>query len=119
MTDSAGRNGSIPIPLEERRLALQLRIQRAREETGSIVQHLAADVRATEQTRRSIQTGWKVFKAAAVAGGVIWSFNATSRLGRGRRFLTFAVSMLSTMRAMRRVSSLLSPFTQLSKGKPL
>ena len=118
MTDSAGLHASIPTPLAARRAALQLRIQHAREQTASVVQNLAADVRATEQTRRSIQTGWKVFKAAAVAGGVIWSFNATSRLGRGRRFLTFAVSMLSAMRTMRRVSALLLPLTQLSKGKP-
>ena len=121
MTDSVSRHGSIPIPLEERRIALQLRIQRAREQTSSVIQHLAADVRATEQTRRSIQTGWKVFKAAAVAGGLIWSFNATSHLGRGRRFFTLAVGMLSTMRAMRKANKLVLPLTQLfqtSKGSP-
>ena len=118
MTDSAVHHMSVPIPLAARRETLQLRIQRAREQTGDIVQRLAADVRATEKTRRSIQTGWKVFKAATVAGGVLWSFSATSRLGRGRRFFTLAVSILSTMRAMRRVSALLLPLKQLSKGKP-
>ena len=121
------RQASLPMPLAARRAALLVRIQAAREQTASVAQYLAADVRATEQTRRSIQTGWKVFKAVAVAAGVIWSFNATSRLGRGRRFFTFAVSMLSTMRAMRRASAFLLPFTrptqstqslQPSRGSP-
>lgn len=102
-----------PLPLAARRAALVVRIHAAREETAGVIRNITTDFRATERTRRSIQSGWKVFKASAVAAGVIWSFNATSRMGRGRRFFTLAVSLLSTMRAMRRVSALLLPFTQL------
>lgn len=102
-----------PLPLAVRRAALVVRIHAAREETADVVRTIAADLRATERTRRSIQNGWKVLKAAVVAAGVIWSFNATSRIGRGRRFFTLAVSLLSTLRAMRRISAFLLPFTQL------
>ena len=116
MIAPAARHVALPMPLSVRRAALLVRIQAAREQTASVVQYLAADVRATEQSRRSIQTGWKVFKAAAVAAGVIWSFNATSRLARGRRFFTLAVSMLSTMRAMRRASAFLLPFLQSTQS---
>ncbi len=119
MISPAAQQASQPIPLAVRRAALLVRIQAAREQTADVVQHLAADVRATEQSRRSIQTGWKVFKAAAVAAGVIWSFNATSRLGRGRRFFTLAVSMLSMMRTMRRASAFLRPFSQLTQSTQL
>ena len=101
-----------PLPLAVRRAALIVRIHVAREETADVVRYIAADLRATEHTRRSIQSGWKILKAAVVAAGVIWSFNATSRIGRGRRFFTLAVSLLSTMRAMRKISAFLLPLTQ-------
>ncbi len=101
-----------PLPLAVRRAALIVRIHAAREETSDVVRMIAADVRATERTRHSIHTGWKVLKASVVAAGVIWSFSATSRIGRGRRFFTLAVSLLSTMRAMRKVSAFVLPLTQ-------
>lgn len=101
-----------PLPLAVRRAALVVRIHAAREETAGVVRTIAADLRATEHTRRSIQSGWRILKASVVAAGVIWSFNATSRIGRGRRFFTLAVSLLSTMRAMRKISAFLLPLTQ-------
>ena len=93
--------------LEERRVRLLVRIHAAREETAVVFQHLANDVRATEKTALVVQGTWKLLKAAAVAGGLVWSFNAASNSGRGRRFFTLAVSILSAMRTMRRVSAIL------------
>jgi hypothetical protein len=101
-----------PLPLATRRIALQGRIRVAREETADVLQHLANDVRATDQTRRRVQNGWQLVKAATVAAGVVWSFNATSNSGRGRRFFTLAVSVLSSMRALRKISAFLLPLTQ-------
>lgn len=101
--------------LASRRTALLARIHLAREETAEIGRLLATDLHATERTRRSILTALKVLKASAVAAGVIWTFNATSNIGRGRRFVTLAISLLSTVRTMRKVGAFLSPFTQISQ----
>lgn len=103
--------------LASRRVALLARIHLAREETAEVGRLLATDLHATERTRRSILTAVKVLKASAVAAGVIWTFNATSNIGRGRRFVTLAISLLSTVRAMRKVGLFLSPFTQISQKK--
>ena len=102
------------LSLASRRVNLLARIHLAREETAEVGRLLATDLHATERTRRSILTAVKVLKASAVAAGVIWTFNATSNLGRGRRFVTLGISLLSTVRAMRKVSAFLSPFTQIS-----
>ena len=112
MMPATRRPPRLALPVQ--RMALLVRIHQARAETAEIVGYLAADLQATERTRRSIQSGWKVLKAAVVAAGVIWSFNASSRLGRGRRFVTLAISLLSTMRAMRRVSAFFGPLIQSS-----
>ena len=101
--------------LAARRTSLLTRIHAAREETAEVGRHLAADVRATERSRIAIQSGWKIFKASAVAAGVIWSFNATSGGGRSRRLFTVAVSLLSTMRTLRRMGALLGPLAQLTR----
>ena len=101
------RSGAPPVPLEERRALLLVRIHAAREETAVVLQHVANHVRATEKTALVIQGTWKVLKAAAVAAGVVWSFNAASNGGRGRRIITLAISMLSAMRTVRRVSAIL------------
>lgn len=112
------RHVAHPVPqqsLSARRVALLARIHLAREETAEVGRLLATDLQATERTRRSILTALKVLKASAVAAGVIWSFNATSNIGRGRRFVTLAISFLSTVRTMRKVGAFLSPFTQISE----
>ena len=105
------------LSLASRRVNLLARIHLAREETAEVGRLLATDLHATERTRRSILTAVKVLKASAVAAGVIWTFNATSNLGRGRRFVTLGISLLSTVRAMRKVSAFLSPFTQISQKR--
>ncbi|MCY7389405.1 MAG: hypothetical protein LH481_15335 [Burkholderiales bacterium] len=112
ITTIAPRSLRAPLALAARRAALLVRIHAARAETADISRHLAGDLRATEHTRRAILGGWKIFKASVLAAGVIWSFNATSRLARGRRFLTLAFSALSTIRAMRRLGTFLLPLTQ-------
>ena len=105
------------LSLASRRVNLLARIHLAREETAEVGRLLATDLHATERTRRSILTAVKVLKASAVAAGVIWTFNATSNLGRGRRFVTLGISLLSTVRAMRKVSAFLSRFTQISQKR--
>lgn len=105
------------LSLASRRVNLLARIHLAREETAEVGRLLATDLHATERTRRSILTAVKVLKASAVAAGVIWTFNATSNLGRGRRFVTLGISLLSTVRAMRKVSGFLSSFTQISQKR--
>ncbi len=100
-------SGGSHLSLESRRTLLLGRIHVAREETAVVFQHLANDVRATEKTALVIQGTWKLLKAAAVAAGVVWSFNAASNSGRGRRLITLAISVLSAMRTMRRVSAIL------------
>ena len=102
-------------PLAARREILLTRIHAARDDTTKIGRHLANDLRATERSRIAIQSGWKIFKASAVAAGVIWSFNATSGGGRSRRLFTVAVSLLSTMRTLRRMGALLGPLAQLTR----
>ena len=97
--------GGQHLTLANQRTLLLARIQVAREETTVVLERLAYDARATEKTRLAILGGWKILKAATVAGGVIWSFNAASNSGRGRRFFTLAVSLLSAMRTLRKVSA--------------
>lgn len=92
-----------------RREALLARIHAKREETAATSRRLAADFRAAEKARRSIHAGLRVLKASLVAAGVIWSFNAASNIGRGRRLLTISISLLSTVRAMRKVGAVLAP----------
>ena len=88
------------------------RIHAARQDTAQIGRRLAVDLHATERSRHSIKAGWKLLKASAVAAGVVWSFNATSNFSRGRRFLTIAVSLLSTLRAMRKFRSFVGSITK-------
>ena len=102
------------LSLPARRVALLARIHAARLNTVQIGHRLAIDLEATERSRQSIHAGWKLLKAAAVAAGVVWSFNATTNFSRGRRFLAIAVSLLSTLRAMRKVRSYLEPLTKFS-----
>jgi hypothetical protein len=101
-----------PLSLAVRRASLLVRIHAARRETADVGRLIAVDLEGLARSQRAIHAGWKVFKASLVAAGVIWSFNATSRIGRGRRLFTLAVSLLSTMRAMRRISSFLGPLLQ-------
>ena len=104
-------------PLAARRTALLARIQAARVGTAQAGRRVAADLHATERSRRAFLTGFKIFKATLVASGVIWSLNAPSRIGRGSRLLTIAIGLFSTIRAMRRVGALLGSLTQLPRGQ--
>lgn len=101
-----------PLLLSQRREALIARIHVARAETAEAGRLVALDLLVVDRSLRSMQNGWKLLKASAVAAGVIWSFNASSSLGRGRRFVTMAISLLSTMRTLRRVGALLVQATQ-------
>ena len=112
MTASVNPNQRERMSLPARRVALLARIHAARLDSAQIGRRLALDLHATERSRQSIHAGWKLLKASAVAAGVVWSFSATSNFSRGRRFLTIAVSLLSTLRAMRKVRSFLSPLTK-------
>ena len=98
--------------LPMQRAALLIRIYAARQTTAEVGHHLAADLEALVQLRRSFFTGLKLLRASVVAAGVIWSFNASSRIGRGSRLFTTALSLLSTVRAMRKIGALLSPLIQ-------
>jgi len=100
------------LPLSVRRTALLARIHAARAETAAAARLVAADLQATDRTRRNLIGAWQVLKAGAVAGGVIWSFNAASNMGKGRRFITMAFSVLSSVRAMRKIGALLAPLIQ-------
>jgi hypothetical protein len=100
------------LPLSVRRTVLLARIHAAREEMAAVATLVAADLQATDRTRRNLIGAWQVLKAGAVAAGVIWSFNAASKLGKGRRFVTMAFSMFSSVRAMRKIGALLVPLTQ-------
>ena len=99
--------------LPMRREALLVRIHIAREETAVIGRHVATDLQGFARSGRSFFSGLKLLRASVVAAGVIWSFNASSRIGRGSRLFTIALSLLSTIRAMRKVGALLGPLTQL------
>lgn len=111
MMMSDARHPHASLSLAERRAALLTRIHAAREETAQAGRLVAEDLKKTE---RSIHSGWKLLKMTAFAAGLIWSFNAASRVGRGRRFLTLAISLLSTVRTVRRVGALLMPFMKLA-----
>ena len=107
------------LSLAARRGALLARIHAAREATVIAGRRVAGDLHATERARLSIITGLKVLKASVVAAGVIWSFNTIShnpRVGRGRRYLTMAVSLLSTIRAMRKIGALVIPLIQMRRS---
>ena len=99
--------------LAVRRAALLARIHVARQETAEAGRRVVADLQATERSRRSILAGLKIFKATVVAAGVIWSFNASSRIGRGSRLFSIAISLLSTFRAVRKISAFFIPLTPL------
>lgn len=103
----------LPLPLSQRRETLLARIHIARQETADVGRLVALDLQVLERSQRSIRNGWKLFKASVVAAGLIWSFNASSSLGRGRRFVTMAISLLSTVRALRKVGALLVQTTQI------
>ena len=98
-----------PLPLSLQRATLVARIHAAREETAVVARRVAIDLQGVERSQRSILTGLKILKASVVAAGVIWSLNATSRIGRGSRLFTIAISLLSTLRALRKVSAFLMP----------
>ena len=102
----------VPLPLSVRRTVLLARIHAAREETAVASRLVAADLQAADRTRRNLMGAWQVLKAGAVAAGIIWSFNAASNMGKGRRFITMALSMLSSLRALRQIGALLAPLTQ-------
>ena len=99
------------LPLAVRRRELLAQIQIARADTAAAGRRVGFDLQVTERTRRTLLTSVKVLKASLVAAGVIWSFNATSRLARGSRLVTFAISMLSTARTLRKVGALFVPVT--------
>lgn len=99
--------------LPMRRAALLARIHVARAETVDAGRHVATDLEALARSRRSFLSGLKLLRASVVAAGVIWSFKASTRIGRGSRLFTVALSLLSTIRAMRKVGALLSSLTQL------
>lgn len=98
--------------LAAQRSALLARIDAEREQTAEAGRKLAVDLQAVERSRRSFQAGLQVVKASVVSAGVIWSLNTFShspRIGRVSRFFTIGISLLSTIRAMRRVSAFLTP----------
>lgn len=105
-----------PLPLAARRSDLLLRIQIGREETAAAGRRVGVDLQVTERARRTILTSFKVLKASLVAAGVIWSFNASSRIARGSRLITFAISMLSTARTLRRVGAFFVPIANRASG---
>ena len=105
--------------LAVRRLELLRRIPIARNETAALGRKIGVDLQVTERTRRTILTSFKVLKASLVAAGVIWSFNATSRIARGSRLITFAISMLSTARTLRKVGAFFVPVENRSSGSPI
>ena len=102
----------VPLPLSVQRTLLLARIHAAREETAVAARLVAADLQAADRTRRNLMDAWQVLKAGAVAAGIIWSFNAASNMGKGRRFITMALSMLTSLRALRQIGALLAPLTQ-------
>ena len=106
----------LPVPppsaLSVRRTVLLARIHAARGETAAAARLVAHDLQAIDGTRRKLLGVWQVMKAGAVAAGVIWSFSAASNVGKGRRFITMALSMLSSVRAMRNIGALLAPLIQ-------
>ena len=109
------------LSLAVRRLELLRRIPIARNETAALGRKIGVDLQVTERTRHTILTSFKVLKASLVAAGVIWSFNATSRIARGSRLITFAISMLSTARTLRRIGALFVPIANRwpgSSGSP-
>ena len=111
MNFSASRPLQANLPLAERRTLLLARIQAARGETTEAARLVATDLQKME---RSIHNGWRLLKATAFATGVVWSLNAASKAGRGRRFITLAISLLSTMRTARRIGAILISLTKLS-----
>ena len=111
MNFPASRPLQSSLPLAERRTLLLARIQFARGETAEAGRLVAADLQKAE---RSIHNGWRLLKATAFATGIVWSLNAASKVGRGRRFITLAISLLSTMRTARKIGAMLIPLTKLS-----
>ena len=110
MNSAASRPLQTSLPLAERRTLLLARIQAARGETAEAGRRVAADLQRAE---RSIHNGWRLLKATAFAGGIVWSLNAASKVGRGRRFITLAISLFSMIRTARRIGAMLIPLTKL------
>lgn len=106
------------LPLAVRRSELLAKIQIARDETAAAGRRVSLDLQVTERTRRTILTSFKVLKASLVAAGMIWSFNASSRIARGSRMITFAISMLSTARTLRKVAALFVPVPDRAPRPP-
>ena len=100
------------LTLPERRAAVLARIHVKREQTAVIGRLVVLDLRATERSRRSMMAGLTVLKTSLIVAGVIWSLNASSTALRGRRLFTIALSVISTLRAMRKVATFLIPPTQ-------
>jgi hypothetical protein len=92
---------------------LLVRIHAARQETADAGRCVTADMEAANRSWLSLQTGLKILNATLAAAGVMWSLNAASRITRGRRLFTTAVSLLSSVRAMRRVSGFLMTHSAL------
>ncbi len=109
MTESAVQPLTPPVSLATRRAAVLARIHAARAESASIGVRLAVDLEATEKTRRSLVAGLNVLKASVVAAGVIWSFNAATKVKGARRVFTIILSLLSTVRALRKLQILGKP----------
>ncbi len=91
---------------------LLVRIHAGRQDTAFAAGRLASDLRSADHSRRSIQTGLDVIKASLAAAGVIWSLNAISHrthAGRSGRLFTFAISLLSSLRVIRKAGAILIP----------
>lgn len=124
MTPSTLHGVAASHALATQKAALLVHIGNARNRTAAIGKLLANDLCAAEEKSRSILAGLTVLKAALVTAGMVWSLNAPSTLGRGRRFITVGVSLLSTMRAIRsarKAGAILNALTQPieSRERPL
>jgi hypothetical protein len=106
VTEVAVRPRVPSVSLATRRAAVLARIHIAREESASIGVRLAADMDAAEKTRRSMVAGLQVLKASVVAAGVIWSFNSATKVKGARRVFTIILSLLSTVRGLRKLQIL-------------
>ena len=106
MTEAVVRSLMPLATLTARRGALLVRIHAAREVSASIGVRLAADLEATEKTRRSVVAGLKVLRASVVAVGVIGGFNAATKVRGTRRVFMIFLSLLSTVRALRKLQIL-------------
>ncbi|MEQ1517471.1 MAG: hypothetical protein ABL931_13390 [Usitatibacteraceae bacterium] len=111
MTAIAAERAPSPQSLAAQKAALIVRIHAARGETSNIGRRIATDFLTAEQSRLKLLAGLKLFRAAAVAAGVVWSFKAVTGGSRARRLFTLAVSLMSTMRAVHKVGRFFTPHT--------